>query len=56
MIKPKVSKEVLSEQAEEMVKNLERLIGEREREIGCLQVVVADLERKIRWLKKEILS
>lgn len=55
-IKPKVSKEELSELAHQTVQKLIWQAEEYNSEINSLQAKIDDNERKVRWLKREILD
>ena len=56
VLKPKATKEELKELGEQTIKNLESQRGELGNQIAFFQAKVDDIERKIRWLRREILE
>jgi len=56
MIKPKPTKEDLREKAELVIKQLEAEEKEILLQIDLLNAKVNDIERKIRWLRREIIE
>ena len=56
MIKPKPSKEELKELASQAVKVLEAEASDLKNQINFLIAKIDDAERKVRWLKREILD
>ncbi len=55
-LRPKVTKVELKEKAEETMRCLELEVEEFEQQIALLRARKEDAERKIRWLKREILD
>ena len=56
MIKPKPSKEELKELASQAIKVLEAEARDLKNQINFLIAKIDDAERKVRWLKREILD
>lgn len=55
-IKPKVGWKNLKETAEQVIQKLEEEAKDYTAQINLLNDKVNDIERKIRWLQREILS
>lgn len=55
-VKPKVSKLELQEQAMQVVAGLESQIKEFQLEMALSQAKMDDAEKKIRWVKRELLG
>jgi len=55
-VKPTPNKDVLKETAEDLVEVLGTKIYAKQEHIKSLQAEIEQLERKVRWLKKEILD
>lgn len=55
-IKPKLDRNDLKETAEQVIRKLEDEERELLSQISLLHAKVDDIERKIRWLKREILQ
>jgi len=55
-LKPKPTKSELKEVAEEVVKGLEAQVNEFANQIAYFTARKEDAERKIRWVKRELLD
>jgi hypothetical protein len=55
-LKPKASKEELKELAGQAVVKLELEVSEYQEQIKLLLLKIDDCERKVRWVKRELLE